>query len=109
MYWLISFLLLLYLAVGIYTFIQALKMPGNLVAAAWPVRSGRCSGWSGSRKESDDWAAGGAAICPEPVGYSTAVARCHSRTGLTALPDRCLPQPAMPMKVSPNTHHRVCS
>ncbi len=42
MYWLISFLLLLYLFVGIYTFIQALKMPGNLVAAAlagafWPL------------------------------------------------------------------------
>ncbi|QUW01470.1 hypothetical protein J8C02_11280 [Chloracidobacterium sp. MS 40/45] len=42
MYWLISFLLLLYLAVGIYTFIQALKMRANPIAAAlagaaWPL------------------------------------------------------------------------
>ncbi|MFQ3582252.1 MAG: hypothetical protein SNJ62_09160 [Chloracidobacterium sp.] len=42
MYWLISFLLLLYLGVGIYTLVQALKMRATPAAAvlaglAWPL------------------------------------------------------------------------
>ncbi|MDW8216841.1 MAG: hypothetical protein RML57_04490 [Acidobacteriota bacterium] len=42
MYWLIIFLLLVYLGVGVYTFVQALKMRANPAAAAlagliWPL------------------------------------------------------------------------
>lgn len=42
MYWLISFLLLLYLIVGVYTFVQALKMRATplaavLAGAVWPL------------------------------------------------------------------------
>ncbi len=42
MYWLLIFLLLVYLGVGVYTFVQALKMRANPAAAGlaglvWPL------------------------------------------------------------------------